>query len=186
MGSIKQNGKTYTIRYDLPGSTKKKRKQKQISGFRSQKEAAVALKHIESKIALGIMKEQRLDTVGDVVQSWFKNKVINVNAPGTIAFYENYITNYIEGIIDELKLSTIKVATITKYYDQLRANGASVSTIDKLHKTLRAAFYYCYQQELINDKFMDRVKIERYQANKLNDSENYWTPDVIKKLCLFL
>ncbi len=88
MGSIKQNGKTYTIRYDLPGSTKKKRKQKQISGFRSQKEAAVALKHIESKIALGIMKEQRLDTVGDVVQSWFKNKVINVNAPGTIAFYE--------------------------------------------------------------------------------------------------
>lgn len=181
MGSVIKRGKKYAIRYDLPGSTRENRKQKFISGFPSSKEAKKALEVIEAKMALDLISNDDLKTIGEVVSTWFDEAVSGELGPRTIIYYRNHINNYVNGHIDHYKLDTLKVGKITSYFKRLKNNGTSDITIFKVRNTLRAAFYYCYSQEYISDKFMDRVKVKAYSPKQLADSENYWTPDEITK-----
>lgn len=181
MGSVIKRGKKFAIRYDLPGSTREDRKQKYISGFSSRPEAKRALEEIEAKISLGLIKKEFLTTVNDVVDRWYHEHVIIKLAPTSIDFYENYINNYIKEKIGQKLLHDLKTGTFTQFYNGLIKEGASNSTIDKLHRTLRAAFYYCYNQEYISTRYIDRVKVEKYHAKELIDRENYWSPEIIAR-----
>lgn len=181
MGTIIKKGKKFAIRYDLPGSTKQNRKQKYISGFTSKSEANAALEKIEAKIALGMIRTEILSTVNDVVDRWYNEHVLIKLAPTSISFYENYINNFIRTGIGLNSLHDLKTGTFTQFYNTLIKEGSTEGTIDKLHRTLRAAFYYCYNQEYISTKYIDRVKVDKYKSKNILDRENYWAPDILIK-----
>lgn len=185
MGSIQKRGNNYRIRYDveMPNG---RRKQKSISGFKTEKEAENALKIIEAKTTLGLLNESLLETVNDVMTTWLNEHVINL-APQTIQYYYDiYSKHILPYSISSSNIKDLKVGTMTRFFQTLKNQGVSDGSIYRIRNTLRSAFFYCYEQEYIESKFMDKVKVKDYAPKKVTDRQNYWTPEMIEMALPFL
>lgn len=178
MGSVFQNKKTkeWSIRYDLPGSTRTQRKQKQITGFRTEKEAGDNLILIEAKIIKGEYTIDNGMTVSDMLDMWIEDHVMANLKPKTYLFYKNYVDIYLKPNLGQLKLSKIKPTDIATFYKKMKDDKKTNGVINKCHVTLRSAFYQAFKWDLIERKIMDKVTAPKLE--KVTPS--YWDSEMIE------
>lgn len=178
MGRVfKKNDGTWGIRYDLPESTRENRKQKQISGFKSEREAKKALTKIEAKILNGTYFTDNKITVEQMLDIWMKDHVRLNLAPKTILFYENYVDVYLKPYLGYIKLSELKPNHITAFYSTLTKEGKSQGILNKCHRTLRACLYSAYNWEYTDKKVIDKVKAPNLERK----IHSFWDEDTIKQ-----
>lgn len=179
MGSVIKLKASYAIRFDIQGSTKEKRKQKQIGGFKTQREAKKALLEIENKVNKNtyILEEIKLN---DFFNIWLSDHVSKLS-PKTQVYYEGLFKNYIEPYFEGLYIQDLKPNVINKFYDHLRKH-ATDDIAFKSHKTLRACLNIAYKWNYIETKIMDKVT----PPSEPPANRNFWDDETIKKALLLL
>lgn len=170
----------YGVRIEMPNSTQDKRIKKRLSGFPSEKAAKEFLKSYNAMKTLGQVKTYQVNTVGDIMDCWHDEHVIEHCRHDTILFYE-YQIKIIKEHFGMIPVEGLKIGLVKSFYRELSRSGKSQSTIKKVHKTLKSAFYHCYVNEYIPDKFMDRVKLENYSMEVIEEEVKHWDIDEIKK-----
>ena len=175
MGQVFKNEKngTWTIRYDLPNSTREKRKLKQIGGFSKKKEAEEALKQLESKVITGDYVSESSLTLEKMLEIWMRDHVRLKLQPKTILFYQRYIDEYIVPELGKMRLSDIKENHIDAFYSKLKRKP---DIANKCHDTLRACMNKAWKWKYINRNknfmdFVDEPKIIRRKRDTLNEEE---------------
>jgi len=160
MGSVFQNKKTklWSIRYDLPGSTREDRKQKQVTGFNSKPEAASILKLLEAQIIKGEYDlVSKSFTVKELADIWSENHFESLK-PKTKEYYKGMLDRYILPKFGSARANSLKKDNVESYYRQLIKDGKSIDLVAKIHTLMRALFYYSYEHDRIPSKIMDKVK----------------------------
>jgi len=159
MGSVFQKSpNNWAFRYELPGTTQAKRKQKYLSGFPTKKEAEKVLAQINAKLARGEYSTTSNITVAELLDIWLSDHVATELAPKSQVFYDNYVRLYLKPNLGHYKLTELKPNHITSFYSDLFKDGKSADLVNKCHRTLRAALYQAYRWEYTDKKIIDRVK----------------------------
>lgn len=174
MGYVIKTKKAYAIRFDM--LVNGKRKQKQIGGFSSPKEAKDALIEVQSKIN---NNRYTLDnvSVGQIFEIWFRDYVDIQLAPKTKLYYHGLYSNYIKPSLEFINLRDIRANTIEKFYYSIERKGASKDIVYKCHKTLRACLNKAYKWDYIDTKIMDKVT----SPKEPKASIDFWETDTIKR-----
>ena len=172
MGSVFQNKKTklWSIRYDLPGSTRDDRKQKQVTGFNSKPEAASILKLLEAQIIKGEYDlVPKSFTVKELADVWSENHFETLK-PKTREYYKGMLNRYILPQFGKVRANSLKKDDIESYYRQLVKDGKSIDLVAKIHTLMRALFYYSYEHDRIPSRIMDKVK----RPTLKRDEREFW------------
>ena len=115
-GTITKKGDKYYIVVDLGKDLSGKRKQKWISGFKTQKEAELEL----PKILLKIQEENSFDyekvTISEFLERWIRHMENRVR-PSTLATYK-WAQKHIKDSIGAAKLSKLKPIIFQDYYEE--------------------------------------------------------------------
>ncbi len=175
MGSVLKTKNSWAIKYDLPGSTRENRKQKYLSGFKSNSEAKKALTDIEYKINHGIYIDDKGMTIFDFFNIWFIDHVSTLS-PKTRIYYTEIFKNEIEPHLPNIKLRDIRVNHINSFYNKLRKKGVSDDRLFKTHKTLQACIRAAYKWQYMENNIMDHITVKKPERPKREP----WNPDEIK------
>lgn len=173
-----KNG-TYAIKFELANSTREKRKQKQIGGFKNKTDAKKALRDVESKIENGLYFNTKI-TVNRFIEIWLQEHVINLK-PKTQYYYHSLCDNYIKPYFDGIPLKDLKANTINKFYKHL-SNAATIDIAFKCHKTLRACLNMAYKWDYTDKRIIDKVTAPTEPV----PTRNFWDEDTIKKALIQL
>jgi len=177
MGSVFKKGDFWAIRYDLPESTREKRKRKQLTGFLTEKDAKDHLTLMEAEMIKGTYFNHTKITLNELLDIWMRDHVRATLALKTYEYYDNQVRVYLKPYIGHLKISDIKVNHITAFYAKLAKDNVSKGTTAKCHETLRAALNKAYEWEYTNSKIMDRVKPPKVEKNE----QSFWDEKMIEK-----
>lgn len=176
MGSVFKLKNSWGIRYEEPGSDRKNRKRKQISGFQTQALAKKALTQIENKIYNNDYSTKDNISLNDFFDIWLKDHVQINLAPKTYLYYSGLFNNYISKHLGNVALKNLKANQINAFYRKLKNNGISDDIVFKCHKSLRACLNMAYKWDYADKKIMDKVT----SPKEPKKSVQFWEPAMIK------
>ncbi len=138
---VKKNGKEYTYwegRYTCGFDPKTgKQKQHSISG-KTQAEVTQKLREITAEIGQSIFKEACKLTVGEWLDIWNKDYLVNVK-PRTLESYRCQIKNHIQPELGAVKMESLNAPTIQHFYNGLSKKGLAPKTVKIIHGVLHEA-----------------------------------------------
>jgi integrase len=116
-----KRGDTWMYRFDLPGSTKKARKQVSDSGFTTKKEAANA----EAARRIAVQQEHKFDiagTLGSLLEKFFTEHGKKRLAGKTLHRYRE-MANYLDAELLAMPLGDVKPLRLSQEWNRLLASG---------------------------------------------------------------
>lgn len=137
-GHVRRRGNLWCAVYDLPKDATGRRRQKWMSGFKTRREAQVALTEILSSLSTGTHVEPSAQTTGDFLDAWFA-ATSATRRTSTNATYRSVISAHLSPRIGSIRLQALSAPTLNALYSDLLASGSSASTVRYVHAVLRRA-----------------------------------------------
>jgi len=139
-GHIHQKGEKYYVILDIGVDENGKRKQKWHSGYRTKKEAKIALEQMLADIQRGEYVSSSNISLAQFLDEWLEDSKKPHLAPKTYASYSDIIRLYLNPLLGHKELSKLTPSLIQKYYTHLRENSTlSNSSINYHHRLLSQA-----------------------------------------------
>ncbi|MPZ63784.1 MAG: tyrosine-type recombinase/integrase, partial [Propionibacteriales bacterium] len=161
-------------------------KPKWVGGFETEDAAKEARDDARVKAYRGEYVDKSSITVAEYLDEWLASHAVEVK-PTTLAGYRHMIELYVKPHIGSKRLQTIRPATLTKLYRDLRESGGrngkalSVRTVNYTHAVLRKALNDAVQVEyLIPSNPADRAKRPKKDHRM---KKTWWSTD---ELAIFL
>jgi len=139
-GHIVQRGNKYSYVIDIGRDpVTKKRKQKRVSGFTSEKKARKAMIDMIAELNKGGYVEPTNKRLNEYLDDWLVHKKNRV-AYSTYLHYEGYIKNHIKPALGNNKVQDLKPMQLQMFYDSLLASGGlSERSINHIHRIISNA-----------------------------------------------
>ncbi|WP_230321277.1 tyrosine-type recombinase/integrase [Planococcus salinarum] len=175
-GSVRKEGRKWYYTIELGKDNSGKRKQKKKRGFKTKKEAQIALSHALSQMNSGIYVEPSNQLSEVYLRQWleFKKSVI---ASSTYNTYKINLEKHIIPAIGTFPISKITPSQIQKFY-QLLINEKQMNhnTIRKIHSILVNSFDRAVKYELIAKNPAKLVEAPREMKNEVTvwDLDEVW------------
>lgn len=180
-GTVEKYGNTWRIRYEAGLKPDGKRDQRSKAGFKTRREAELALAEMQEQIRQGIVQDVRKLTVGAYLDSWLLGK--RKLRPSTARSYESHVRVYLKPLIGQVRLSALRADHLDAMYDAIRAGNVgrkpSASTVRRIHATLHSALHAAYKRRLITFNPAGQVELETVERKP----RAIWTP---RELAAFL
>ncbi len=129
IGSVRKEGKSWYIIYDIRDNGTRKQKKKR--GFKTKKEAQKALVEVENSLNKGLYFEPSNTPFGLFLTDWFKTKR-NMIGDQTAKLYHGYLKNRIIPALGEIPVSKLTTLHIQNFLNDLTEEGLSDSTVKKI------------------------------------------------------
>lgn len=141
-GSVRKRGNTWSYRFDM-GTINGKRQRKEKGGFKTKKEAEIALaKAVNEFNTAGLVFTPSEVTLADFLDFWVEEYVKKNCKPNTCRVYCNMIRMYIKPRIGQYKLKALTPAAIQKYLNDLKTEQIKKATAVKVKSVLNEALNY--------------------------------------------
>ncbi len=139
-GHITKRGNKYSFVIDIGRDpVTKKRKQKRVSGFTSEKKAHAAMIDMIAELNKGGYVEPTNKRLGEYLEEWLKHKKKRV-AHSTYLHYEGYVNNHIIPALGDTKIQDLKPMQIQLFYDGLlEEKKLSERSIHHIHRIISNA-----------------------------------------------
>lgn len=139
-GHIKKRGNKYSFVIDIGRDpVTKKRKQKRVSGFTSEKKARKAMIDMIADINKGGYVEPTNKRLGEYLDEWLKHKEKRVQY-GTYLYYKGYINNHIKPALGSTRMQDLKPMQLQMFYDGLlESDKLSERSIHHIHRIISNA-----------------------------------------------
>jgi integrase len=170
-GNPYKRGDKWTFIYYITNAETGKKIQKRKGGYKSKKEAKLALKETEAFILTGQYVEDKKISTENYINHWFNDIHKHRLQPSTVNGYENNIKNHIIPNIGAIPLNKLCRNDILIFYNRLLDSGLSVTTVKYVHSVLRKALKEAVLSDLIIKNPCDSVTLppqKRYRASVLN------------------
>ncbi len=177
-GSIVKRGNKYSFIIDIGRDpVTKKRRQKRVSGFTSEKKANKAMIDMISELNKGGYVDPSTDTLSDYLDDWLKHKLKRV-AYSTYTHYKSYINNHIKPAIGNIKVFELTASHVENFYDSLLEQGKlSERSIHHIHRILSNALE---KGARIGDVQKNVAKVVE-PATVRKKEMTYWSMDMLQK-----
>ena len=151
-------------------------------GFKTKKEAQIAVAKLEQEIASGISIKNDNLTFQDVYDQWFSNhsKTIKLSTKKAI---ESKFNKHILP-----RFGKLKIKEITRPYCQKVINEIAemIKSVNDIKIQANQVFKYALKMEIIVKNPLEHVTIPRQRNEIINeekekDERNYWKKDEIRK-----
>jgi len=173
-GSVRKYGPTWRIRWDAGIKPNGDRDQRSKGGFRTRKEAEVALSEALTEARQGRVVDTRKLTVASWLETWLTGK--HNLRPSTRRAYESHIRVYLTPLIGHCLLSALRADHLDAMYEDIRAGRLrrppSAATLHRLHATLHSALQTAYRRRVIPQNPAAQVELEGAPRNV----RAIWTP----------
>jgi integrase len=147
-GNPFKRGTTWNYIYYVTDERTGKKKQKYKSGYKTKKEAEIALAETNAKIFTGNYVEDRNYTLKQYLEKWYKEFCLPRLAQNTLNGYRNNINLHIVPELGNKKLTEIKSSDIRYLYNKL-SEKLSPKSIQYVHRVLSKAFKDAINDDLI-------------------------------------
>lgn len=136
-GHIAKRGNKYSFVIDIGRDpVTKKRRQKRVSGFTSEKKARKAMVDMMAELNRGTYVEPTNETFGKYLMSWLNHKEKRV-AYSTYTHYRSYIINHIEPALGYLKMQDLRPMHLQRFYDALLdKDSLSKRSVHHIHRII--------------------------------------------------
>jgi hypothetical protein len=113
-GSVKKGGNTWYYIFDAGKDTNGKRKQKRKRGFKTKKEAQIALNEAMNSVYKGIYIEPSLCLYKDYLYEWFETKKNTIGIQTAKVYIYNINSRIVPALGDYQlsKLSTLHIQSL--------------------------------------------------------------------------
>jgi integrase len=180
-GATKKEGSSWYYVVMLGYKANGKPNQKKKRGFRTQKEAKMALNKVIYEYQTGIYVEPSTMLYADLLKQWLEQKKRSVQTSTYIA-YELYVKKHIIPALGHYQLSKIKPLNLIdfqkKLYEEANLSGTSVQ---KIHTTVKDSLTFACKMELIAKNPADSI-----ERPKRDDKEiEVWDIDEVKRFLEF-
>lgn len=144
-GGTRKRGKSWSYYFDT-AAVGGKRKKTEKGGFRTKKEAELALaKALAEYDTSGSIFTPTEISVSDYLDFWLEEDCKMNRSDKTVATYENIIKNHLKPQFGSYYLKTLHAAPIQSYINQLKKDGYSKSTIQVLLAILSSSLDYAVE-----------------------------------------
>lgn len=128
-GHIEKRGNKYSFVIDIGRDpVTKKRKQKRVSGFTSEKKARAAMNEMIVELNRGGYVEPTTETLGDYLDNWLKHKRKRV-VHSTYLHYKGNINNHIKPAIGDIRVHELNARQVQRFYDSFLDNKLSERSV---------------------------------------------------------
>lgn len=126
-GSIVKRGKTYSYVLYLGRDAAGRKKQKWVGGFRTKKDAEVALAKCLDQVHTGTYSDAGRSTVGDYLEQWLDGIRPSLR-PKTAFSYEDTLRGYVIPRVGSMRLVDLSATRLRALYAELLASGSRRGT----------------------------------------------------------
>lgn len=126
-GSIVKRGKTYSYVLYLGHGPDGRKKQKWVGGFRTKKDAEVALAKCLDQVHTGTYSDAGRITVGEYLEQWLDGIRPSLR-PKTAFSYEDTLRGYVIPRVGSMRLVDLTATRLRALYAELLANGSRRGT----------------------------------------------------------
>ena len=149
-GHIRKRGNRYAIVVDNGRDPETgRRRQKWVSGFRTEREAEDALVDLLGQRKLGLTIDPDLTPTADYLDSWLDGRIGKL-APLSVTQYRSVIRNHVRGSgLGDLPLGKVRRAHIRTHAAELERKGLAESTRHTVRAVLSRGFADALDDELI-------------------------------------
>jgi integrase len=182
-GGVRKRGSSWSYYFDL-GKVDGKRKKKEKSGFKTKKEAEIALtKAMNEFNNAGLVFEPTDISVSDYLDYWFDNYCKMNLKYNTQLGYLQIIENHLKPNFGSYKLKALNSASIQEYANKLKLNGLSKSSVVGIISTLSGALNYAIEPlHYIQSNPCDRIKYPKYSNDSKKESRFIIPPEDFKRI----
>lgn len=182
-GGVRKRGKTWSYYFDL-GKVDGKRRKKEKGGFRTKKDAEVALaKALNEYNNAGVTFEPSEISVADYLDFWFENYCKMNLKYNTYMGYLGIIENHLKPTFGHYKLKALNAAAIQEYTNQLKIRGHAKSTVVGIISTLSGAMNYAIEpMHYIEHNPCERIKYPKYEKDTKTEKRFIIEPDDFKRI----
>lgn len=175
-GHIEKRGKKYSFVVDIGRDpVTKKRKQKRVSGFTSEKKARKAMIDMISDLNNGTYTEPTNATFEKYMTTWLDHKEKRVTY-GTYSHYHSYATNHIIPAIGHIKMQDLRPIQLQNFYDSLLAdNKLSRRSIHHIHRIISNCLNMAVKMGEIQTNIASVVEPVKVPKTE----QNYWDVDEV-------
>lgn len=174
-GHIAKRGNKYSIVIDIGrGPVTKKRRQKRVSGFTSEKKARAAMNEMIVDLNRGTYDEPTNDSFGKYLEDWLKHKEVRV-ATSTYEHYKSYVDNHIKLALGHHKIQDLKPMTLQEFYDSLlKNNKLSRRSVHHIHRIISNCLNFGVKMGEIktNVSTVDPIRVPKRE-------QQYWNVDEV-------
>ena len=167
-GGVRKRGNTWSYYFDL-GKVDGRRKKKEKGGFRTKKEAEVALAAAMNEYNhAGQLFEASEITVADYLDQWYE-LFCKLNLKyNTQLGYLRIIEGHLKPKFGAYKLKAINSATLQEYANSLKLNGYSKSHMIGILTVFQAALDYAIEPlHYINQNPMKMIKFPKIERKQI-------------------
>jgi len=177
-GHIVKRGSKYSYVIDIGRDpVTKKRKQKRVSGFTSEKKARKAMIDMIAELNKGTYTEPTTKKLSDYLDDWLKFKEKRV-AHSTYLHYEGYINNHVKPALGNIKVADLTTQQVENFYDSLLDNETlSPRSIHHIHRILSNAISRGATIGEIPRNIMEAVEPVKVPKNEMK----YWGMGTVNK-----
>jgi integrase len=164
--NVGRRGSTWYYRLDLPVDGNGRRRQKRVSGFRTEREAKAALAAAQMAVSQGRLRSAGPKTFGDLATEWLAAVEPNRKAT-TAANYRLLVRSYLVPHLGGLRLDRISPSTIQQVYAVLRSSGGrdgrplSGTQVRNIHRVLHNVLAYAVRVGYLSVNAADQVEKPR-------------------------
>lgn len=177
-GSVDKRKDSWRYRVDIGlDPVTGKRKQKSKSGFKTKKEAQIALAEFIASYENGEYFECEKISLREYLNYWLETYAKTNVSPSSYIRYTQF-ANQIVSKLGGLELSSIKPMHIQKFYTDLQKTNLSNSTILKVHRMLSMSLKHAVGWQMLNYNPASAVKPPRPQHVEMS----IWDSDTINQV----
>ncbi|MGX9932000.1 site-specific integrase [Virgibacillus salarius] len=141
-GSIIKRGNKYSFVIDIGRDpVTRKRKQKRVSGFTTEKKAEEAMIDMIAELNKGGYVEPSTERLADYLDSWLAHKKKRV-VHSTYLHYKGYVNNHIKPALGDIKVFDLNPRQVQNFYDSLLDHKLSERSVHHIHRILSNALDY--------------------------------------------
>jgi integrase len=168
-------GATWSFSIDVGRDPKtNKRKQKTISGFKTQKEAKTAYSEMVTEMERGnLVLNTKSDTLGEFMLSYLETSVSNNVSPSTYSAQLGWARNHIIPRIGSVKLVKLTPLHVQAFYKEMLDDGLSAGHISNIANLLSKTLNTASEWGFIAKNVASVVKRPSYKPKKMS----IWTQD---------
>lgn len=164
-GSVRKRGKTWSYIFDL-GNIEGKRKQKEKGGFRTKKDAEIALRKALDEFDKGVIVGENRMSLDDLLKYWMENYVrVNLKFR-TIERYETDIKNHIRPELGHYYLQKFQPTVIQKFFTQKVQQGLSKNMVNGLYGILSSSLTHALKWGFIKFNPLSMVTLPKQEGSK--------------------
>lgn len=176
-GHIEKRGNKYSFVIDIGRDpVTKKRKQKRVSGFTSEKKARAAMNEMIVELNRGGYVEPTTETLGDYLDNWLEHKRKRV-VHSTYLHYKGNINNHIKPAIGDIRVHELNARQVQRFYDSLLDNKLSERSVHHIHRILSNALDYGAKLGDINKNVAKAAEPARVRKKEME----YWPIESLSK-----